>query len=108
MITFKSRAAASVLMFDEIAFGLLKIIGRDPARQGILTVEQLPEAIETLQRAALADRAQSREREAALRDEDEDAPRPSAPTITLSARTVPLIEMLSLALKAQQPVIWEG
>lgn len=105
MITFKSRATASVMMFDAVATTLLDIMGKSAEPTGIITVEQLPGAIEKLRAAAQADRSEPR----APQDEteaEEDTPR-AAPAVSLAQRAVPLIDMLSESLRADEPVIWE-
>ena len=50
MMTFKSRATASVIMFDEVGKQVLEIMGKTADREGIITLEQLPQAIEALSR----------------------------------------------------------
>jgi hypothetical protein len=58
LITFHSAAAADVIMFGKNGQQMLQIVGKDPAeRQGIVTVEQLPQAIARLTAAIEADRA---------------------------------------------------
>ena len=54
MIVFRSDAAADIMMFDDVARRMMDIMGREFSTRGILTVEQLPEAIARL-RAAIAD-----------------------------------------------------
>ena len=58
MITFQSQAAGDVMMFGDVAKQMLKIIGKEPADAGIVTVAQLPAAIAALKDAIAADRAE--------------------------------------------------
>lgn len=107
--TFQSRATADVIMLGDNARQLLKILGKDPdATQGILTVEQLPAAIEKLQQAIEADRARARTAENAKQDQDEDdnAPKGMAAPVSLYQRGWPLLEMLERSLKENTPVTW--
>lgn len=104
MITFKSRAAASVMMFDEVARQLLEIMGKTPDDQGIITLKQLPQALARLEAAASGDRARGRAAEEG-EEEEEVASGPRA--ISLSQRAVPLIELLSRSVESKEPVIWE-
>ena len=48
MIVFRSDAAADIMMFDDVARRMMDIMGREFSTRGILTVEQLPEAIARL------------------------------------------------------------
>ncbi|MEY3202387.1 MAG: hypothetical protein RIR70_1937 [Pseudomonadota bacterium] len=107
MISFKSRATESVMMFDEVGKQLLDIMGKVYSPDGIITVEQLPQAIERLNRAAEQDREAARARvlaEEQAAEEEGVAVPPRA--IGLSQRAVPLIDILTRSLKAQEPVIW--
>jgi len=107
VITFRSRAAADVLMFGEPARQLLKILGKDPdAAEGIVTVEQLPDAITRLEQAIEADRARAREADRADPDGDEDAPRGMAAPVNLHQRGWPLLDLLQRSLAEETPVTW--
>ena len=44
LITFRSQAAGDVMMFDNVARQMLRIIGKEPADKGIITLAQLPAA----------------------------------------------------------------
>lgn len=102
LVTFKSKAAASILMFGDVAQKLLEAMGKEPAGKGIITVEQLPEAIACLKRFAEEDRARARAE--APPDREEEARR--GPRVSLAQRAFPLIEMLELSLKEEEPVTW--
>lgn len=109
VITFQSRASADILMFGEVAERLLSIAGKDPkAPQGILTVEQLPDAIARLREAIEADRARVREADRADPDraEDEDIPKGMAAPVSLHQRGWPLLEMMTRSLAEGVPVTW--
>lgn len=109
VITFQSRAAADVIMLGDSARQLLKILGKEPdSRQGIVTVEQLPGAIERLERAIEADRERARaaERSDPDQDEHEDAPKGMAAPVSLHQRGWPLLDMLKISLGDKTPVTW--
>lgn len=109
VITFQSRASGDVLMFGEVAGRLLSIVGKDPqASKGIITVEQLPEAIARLQRAIEADRAQVRalDRADPDREENEDIPKGMAAPVSLHQRGWPLLEMMTRSHAEGVPVTW--
>jgi hypothetical protein len=102
LITFKSKACGDVMMFGEVAHKLMEAMGKEPAEKGIVTVEQLPEAIARLKRFAEAERA----RDASLPPPDREEEVRRGPRVGLAQRAFPLIEMLELSLEAEQPVIW--
>ncbi|MCX8017794.1 MAG: DUF1840 domain-containing protein [Rhodocyclaceae bacterium] len=107
IVTFKSQASADVIYFADVAKRLLELIGKEPADKGILTVEQLPEAIARLQAAIDADRAahrrQVQEEEPGLEPDGQGGARPR---VSLTQRALPLLAMCKEALKEKQPVVW--
>ncbi|KYC29346.1 conserved protein of unknown function [Sterolibacterium denitrificans] len=121
IVTFRSRATADVIMFGEVAHRLMRIMGKEVAAQGIVTVEQLPDAIARL-RAAIE---QDKGKHAGLVAEAMDAldaldaaeapgagaaaearPDPMAQPVSLTQRAVPLLEMLERSQRHVQPVVW--
>lgn len=109
LITFKSDASADVIMFGDVGRKLLAILGKDPHdTTGIVTVPQLPEAIQRLKAAIDADKA-----EQAARQAEADA---ADPTVThtgmdapvgLVQRAWPLLEALEYSARDGVPVIWQ-
>lgn len=106
MVTFKSQAAANVLMFDDIARQMLLIIGKSPDKQGTITVEQLPTAINQLKQAAA-------DNQVPPGDESDDAdklqrtpPGGERRFVSLAQRAAPLIDLFERSLKAKKPVVW--
>lgn len=111
IITFQSPASGDVIMFSDVAQRMMKLMGKDATDKGIITVEQLPDAIARLKAAIEEDKQQR----AGLQDEDlpqtePDRSRGSAasarPFVTLTQRAVPLLELLEWSLKKQKPVVW--
>lgn len=103
LITFKTRAAADVIMFGNVAQQLLDIIGKDHRdTRGIVTLKQLPEAIASLEQAITADK------ERATHEEPERTERNIPEPVALWQRAAPLLEQFRYALRDEQPVIWEG
>ncbi|MFM7570353.1 MAG: DUF1840 domain-containing protein [Betaproteobacteria bacterium] len=118
---FRSRATGSVVMTGKIAERMLGIIGKPAGPQGIITVAQLPDALEHL-RAAIADERRARDearqasREAsrtatdaghrpASGDHDEDDTA-RGDAIPLESRALPLIEMFERSLAAKRDITW--
>ena len=114
MITvFRSKASGDVIMFGDVARVMLATIGKDPMdERGIVTVEQLPAAIEALKDALQKDkteRASHAHGHDKKEEEDEDeGPHHKTPVISFAQRVVPLIELMTYSLQEETPVIWEA
>lgn len=107
IIVFQSQAAGDVIMFGDVAQRMMAIMGKEVADQGIVTLEQLPDAIARLKAAIAADKAERAGRsEDDLPHEERAADGSSRPFVNLTQRAVPLIELLELALKKNKPVVW--
>jgi hypothetical protein len=109
LVTFKSKASADVVMFGDAAKELIAIAGKDPKDvKGIVTVEQLPEAIARLRAAIEEDKARQAER-----DPDEQEERNAeqgkvgmAAPVSLAQRAWPLLKMFEDSLAERTPVVW--
>ena len=110
IVTFQSPASGDVIMFGDVAQRMMKLMGKDVTDKGIVTVEQLPQAIALL-KAAIAEDKQQR---AGKQEEDLPQTEPdrsgsaqnSRPFVTLTQRAVPLLELLEWSLKKKKPVVW--
>ena len=110
IVTFQSPASGDVIMFGDVAQRMMKLMGKEPADKGIITVEQLPDAIARLKAAIEEDKRQR----AGLSEEDLPQTEPdvgksvksSRPFVTLTQRAVPLLELLEWSLKKKKPVVW--
>lgn len=99
---FKSQAAADVIMLQANGDQMLTIIGKEPAAQGIVTVDQIPAAITALEAAI-------------VEHEDVEARRRATPgvpievegdSIMLRQRAVPFINLLRTSAQAGKDVVW--
>ena len=107
LVVFRSKAAGEIFMFAETARRILEIIGRQDAPRGVITTDQVPDALNKLVAAVEAEKAQLKaaQEDADLQDRQGDGsvqPRP----ITLGQRAFPLIEMLRDAQKMKVDVTW--
>ena len=101
IVTFKSKASGDVIMFGDAAHALMKIMGKDADRTGIITPEQLPGAIAALKVAIEESRRQPGP------NEDEEAEKPAmTQAVTLAQRAIPLLELLEWSQKKSTPVTW--
>lgn len=106
LIVFKSKASADVIMFGDVAEQMLHVMGKQASREGIITVDQLPAAIERLKRAALHDKLEQVRAEAPTHERAPGGGRREY--VSLAVRAVPLLELLEHSLRAKQPVLWGG
>jgi hypothetical protein len=107
MIIFRSQAAADIMMFDDIARRMMELMGKEPADQGIVTVEQLPEAIARLKAAIAEDHAHHKGKQEEDRPQTEETPDGSQRAyVALAQRVVPLVQMFEYSLQAEKPVMW--
>lgn len=107
IVTFKSQASADVIYFGDVAKRLMELMGKEPADQGIVTVEQLPEAIARLKAAIAADRAAHRRLVQADEPGSEATPEGGErPRVSLTQRALPLLAMLEESRAAGKPVVW--
>ena len=112
MYTFKSRAAADILMLEDTAKHILQLLDKTPGEPGILTVEQIPGALEVLEKAVQEDDARRKALEEAMRSADAErvakAGQESAElgAVSLRQRVAPLAEMLRTSLAEKTDVTW--
>ena len=107
LITFKSTASNDVLMFDTAAKDFLRCIGKAPDETtGIITVDQLPAAIDSVRAAIAADKTQPptaadpAEKEVAGADDEHDE------RVGFGQRAVPMLELMERARAEGAPVVW--
>ncbi len=106
LITFKSKVAADVLMYQEHAKPLLDLLHKELAR-GVFTAEEMGGAIVTLEAHIAENKAQPGMENTAADEEDAFAvDQPSSAKVALSVRAYPLLEMLRAAYKEGAAVVW--
>lgn len=98
---FRSPATGDVVMLGPSGDELLRLIGREPAPQGIIEPAAMPAAIAALQAAVAA--AEQAPRSATDDDREDDGPRRG---VSLRQRVWPLVEMLRRAQAEDKPVVW--
>ncbi len=101
---FKSKAAGDVIMMGPSGDPILRLIGKEPAAQGIIEVADMPAAIAAIERAVAAAEAarQQAEKEAAA----EGRKMPPGDAVTLRQRAWPLVEMLKRSLAGNAVIVW--
>lgn len=106
LIIFKSKAAGDVMMFGDVAHSLMKIMGKAVTDQGIVTVEQLPEAIARLKAAVAEDKTANPVIDHDERQFEKTPEGGKREAVSLARRAVPLIELLEYSLQEKVPVTW--
>ncbi len=109
LVVFRSKAAGEIFMFAETARRIFNIIGKAEAPRGVISAEQVPEALERLAAAVEEEKVQLQQaREAAEQAERRGEPAEEAATqaITLGQRAHPLLEMLRSAQKKRVDITW--
>ena len=101
IITFCSPASGDVIMFGDVAKQMMTLMGKDVTDEGIVTVEQLPDAIARLRAAMEEDKAR---RQGQQTNDDEDAKPGMGGPVSLTQRAVPLMELLEWSLRKKKSV----
>lgn len=107
LVVFRSKAAGEIFMFEETARRIFEILGRAEAPRGVITAEQVPEALQKLVDAVEEEKAhlKAAREDAELQDKQGDGTVQPQP-ITLGQRAFPLVEMLREAQKKMVDVTW--
>ena len=100
LYTFKSKAAANLIMLQPSGERMLEIIGKDATAQGILLAEDMPAAITALE-AALR-----HEEGGAQSDATGDNASAQGERVSLRQRAVPFLEMIRRSQQAGEAVTW--
>ena len=110
LVVFRSKAAGEIFMFAETARRILAIVGKQDTPRGVISAEQVGDALASLTAAVEEEKAQieqTREEAEQAQRRGEPAARESAPrAITLAQRAFPLLEMLRAAQKKRSDVTW--
>jgi hypothetical protein len=114
LVVFRSKATDSIHMFENIAVDLLKLMGATGRIPGGLSPEDVPAALDRLEKAV--DRikvdthseteARPADNEDWASDEDKDLDR--QPPVAIAVRAVPLISLLRRAAAGHAEVVWEA
>lgn len=100
LVTFTCKAHADIIMFGDVAVHLLKLMGHSGTVPGALKPEDIPAALERLQRGVEAETKLAVADSSDKEDNDEEY-------VSLSHRALPLIDLLKAAAKADCDVMWD-
>lgn len=110
LVTFKSRAAAEVIMYEEHAKRIFDLLEKDPKR-GVITAAETDHAIRLLEGEITVSKAhfvsEDVQRDIFLhRKEDDDNEHEQPEVVHFSSRAYPLLEMLRAARAENKDVMW--
>lgn len=107
LIVFKAHSCADVVMLEENGREMLALIGKEAsADRGVVTLEQLPEAISALRRAAAVRREPRTDSPGQLPGGPTEEGEDEVPPVQLFQRAQPVLNLLDQALQARTPVTW--
>ena len=107
LVVFRSKAAGEIFMFAETARRIFEIIGKADGARGVITAEQVPDALQRLTAAVEEEKAQLKAAAAQSHDADQRGESsPVAQAITLGQRAFPLLDMLREAQKKRVDITW--
>lgn len=110
--TFQSRATADLIMLKAPAEHILQLLDKPLGVAGIITLEQIPQAIATLEQAVAEDEQRRKELQTQTQSptakDSSDAAAASADlgAVSLHQRVVPLLDMLRRSAQEDKPVTW--
>lgn len=111
LVTFKSKAAAEVLMYGDHAKRILDLVGKD-VKRGVITADEAARAIATLETEIEQSRLHSAAEDVrhdvevhhgVAGDDNDHEP---AEAVSFATRAYPLLEMLRAAKRDGHPVAW--
>jgi predicted RNA-binding Zn ribbon-like protein len=109
LVKFNSSISGEMIMLAETAKRLLEIIGKARSARGVITTEQLPDALARLRNAVAEEK--TGQRDAGTVDNgypDPDDETAAEPPVGLARRAHPFIEMLEWTQREEGFVLWEA
>jgi len=104
---FRSKATGDLVMMGPVGDRILRLMGREPAPQGIIEVAALPAAIAALEQAVAADEAGGGANAQADADDDSgDGKGAGADKVSLRQRAWPLLEMMRRSQREGHDLVW--
>ena len=101
---FKSKSGADVVMLADAGDAVLRLMGREPAPQGILEAAALPVLIQALEAGVTADEAQFQSGVDEAKAAGQSAPRRQG--VSLRQRAWPLHELMQRSQREGADVVW--
>lgn len=103
LVKFQTKAYAPITMFGDVAVALIKLMGHSGTVPGALLAEDVPAALERLEKAVSEHAGEPLDPEPnGSRSDDESR------HVSLAHRALPLIELLKAAAADEENVMWES
>ncbi|MEJ8814364.1 DUF1840 domain-containing protein [Variovorax ureilyticus] len=102
--TFKSKATGDLIMMGPIGDEVLRVIGKEPAVQGIIEPATMPGAISAIERAIAGEESQPAPTQSDSAGEGTDLS--SEERVSLRQRAWPLVEMMKRAYAENASIVW--
>ena len=104
LYTFKSNAAANLIMLQPNGERVLEIIGKSADAKGIILPDQMPAAIAALEEALAQEDAALQAAVSSAKTSGEVTPRFDG--VSLRQRATPFLDMLKRCHKAGKEIVW--
>lgn len=104
LITFKSKAAAEIVMYEAHIKPILDLLGKD-SKRGIITADECANAIALIEKKIAENKSQP-EKPAITAESEQTDPQATPAPVSMSARFYPLLEMLKAAEKKHCDIVW--
>ena len=98
LVTFSTNAYSDITLFGDVALSLLKMMGHSATIPGAILAADVPMALSRLTSAINAEKASPPDDKDEDRDESE---------VSMAQRSLPLINLLTAAAKANSNVMWK-
>jgi len=98
LVTFSTNAYSDITLFGDVALSLLKMMGHSATIPGAILAADVPMALSRLTSAINAEKASPPDDKDEDRDESE---------VSMAHRSLPLINLLTAAAKANSNVMWK-
>jgi mannose/cellobiose epimerase-like protein (N-acyl-D-glucosamine 2-epimerase family) len=97
---FKTAAAGDLILLGPQGDQLMRLLGREPAAQGVIEVDAMPAALQALQAAIATAEVPGGAADSPAADDT------GRPAVSLRQRLWPVMELLRAAHAAQARVVW--
>lgn len=109
LITFRSKAAPEVMMYQEHAKRILDLFHKDLER-GVITADEAPSAVEVLEKEIAESRRHQPtdevEQDVRAHGDRDDRDHEGVQPVSFATRAFPLLEMLRAARDKKADILW--
>lgn len=104
---FKSKASGDLIMLGPHGDELMRLLGREPAAQGIIEVDAMPEVLRLIEAAVAAEEGLRQSQGVSSRgDAGDERDEKGEPRVGLRQRVWPMVDMLRRSLAEKVPIVW--